>query len=83
MHASQVDSKQELPAGCAEEVAIRAASIVAVEQLKQRVHQLLLLQTTQPAVHLASVHLDWWLWGEGERMRASHPPHHRTRTIYY
>lgn len=30
-----------------------------------------------------SVQLDWWLWEQGEAKRASHPPHHRTLTIYY
>eukprot|EP00879_Flechtneria_rotunda_P010953 GHRR01011445.1.p1 GENE.GHRR01011445.1~~GHRR01011445.1.p1 ORF type:complete len:355 (+),score=124.50 GHRR01011445.1:793-1857(+) len=38
---------------------------------------------TQPSKQLLSIQLDWWLWEEGERMRAEHPPHHRTWTIYY
>ncbi len=32
---------------------------------------------------LLSIHLDWWLWGVGEKARSEHPPHHRTLTIYY
>lgn len=32
---------------------------------------------------LTSIQLDWWLWGQGERLRHQHPPHHRTWTIYY
>ena len=31
----------------------------------------------------AAVHLDWWLWEQGERRRAQDAPHHRTLTIYY
>lgn len=30
-----------------------------------------------------SVQLDWWLWEQGEKKRASDPPHHRTLTTYY
>lgn len=32
---------------------------------------------------LLAIHVDWWLWGEGEKQRAVHPPHHRTRTVNY
>eukprot|EP00775_Hariotina_reticulata_P004050 gene4050-4297_t len=39
-------------------------------------------QLTHPP-SLLSIQLDWWLWHEGEKMRAQHPPHHRTWTIYY
>jgi len=100
--AAFVDSKQELAAGCPEESAIRAASIVAVERLKERVNGRLAQQEAAAAhqagagrgaapaaggegggEQLLSIHLDWWLWNEGERMREQHPPHHRTRTIYY
>ena len=30
-----------------------------------------------------AVHLDWWLWEQGERRRRSDPPHHRTHTTFY
>jgi hypothetical protein len=30
-----------------------------------------------------AVQIDWWLWHQGEKSRHSHPPHHRTMTIFY
>lgn len=88
----QVDSGQELACGSTEEVEIRAASILAVEQLKQAANKLLQAQHQQDlqqgsssstdAFQLLSIQLDWWLWQEGERQRTEHP-HHKTWTIYY
>ncbi|KAF6259077.1 hypothetical protein COO60DRAFT_1270304 [Scenedesmus sp. NREL 46B-D3] len=74
----QVEGMQELASGSEAEIELRAASIVAVELLKDAANAQLL----QPP-QLLSIQLDWWLWHEGERMRAQHPPHHRTMTIYY
>uniref|UniRef100_A0A383VZK3 Queuosine 5'-phosphate N-glycosylase/hydrolase n=1 Tax=Tetradesmus obliquus TaxID=3088 RepID=A0A383VZK3_TETOB len=104
----QVEAKQEVASGSEAEVELRAASIVAVEllkdaanaQLQQRQQQGEQQQQQQQqqqqrdaaskeqqpaegAPQLLSIQLDWWLWSEGERMRTQHPPHHRTRTIYY
>lgn len=94
-HTPQVHSGKELPSGSEEEVEIRAASIMAVEQLKHAANKLLQQrheQTQQQedgdeggersAFQLLSIQLDWWLWAEGERMRSEHP-HHKTWTIYY
>lgn len=84
----QVDSGQEIPSGSEEELEIRAASIVAVEQLKDAANKLLQVQHqaedsgSAEASQLLSIQLDWWLWQEGERMRSDHP-HHKTWTIYY
>lgn len=75
----QVDARLEIAAGSSAEVEIRAASIVAVELLKNAANSKL-QQQQQP---LLSIQLDWWLWAEGERMRAQHPPHHRVWTVYY
>lgn len=79
--ALQVDAGQELHSGSEEEVEIRAASILAVEQLKAAANKLLTAKksTTEP---LLSIQLDWWLWEEGERTR-NDDTHHRAWTIYY
>lgn len=83
-----MDSGQEIPSGSEEELEIRAASILAVEQLKDAANKLLQAQHqaedngTAEAFQLLSIQLDWWLWQEGERMRSEHP-HHKTWTIYY
>jgi hypothetical protein len=66
-------------------VEIRAASIVAVELLKQAANALLLLGDAAPQqarAPLVSIELDVWLWEAGERMR-SQMPHHKTLTVYY
>jgi hypothetical protein len=73
-----VDGGTELPSGSEEEVEIRAASILAVEQLKQAANA----QLAGAQQQLLSIQLDWWLWHEGEKRR-SEQTHHRTRTIYY
>ena len=78
--AAAVDARQELAAGSAEELEIRAATVVAIERLRAAVtakHGV-----ADPAA-LCSVALDWMLWERGERARQQHRPHHRTLTIYY
>lgn len=77
--AATVDGRQELPAGCEEEIEIRGVSIQAVECLRQK------LSDMQPdfAEKPNSVVLDWCLWEIGEAARKTSPPHHRTRTIFY
>eukprot|EP00878_Enallax_costatus_P037811 GHUV01042832.1.p1 GENE.GHUV01042832.1~~GHUV01042832.1.p1 ORF type:complete len:101 (-),score=36.21 GHUV01042832.1:415-717(-) len=82
----QVANQQEIAAGAESEIEIRAASVVAVELLKDAANTKLQQQRGQQGeqqANLLSIQLDWWLWHEGERMRKEHPPHHRTRTIYY
>mmetsp|Transcript_160 Transcript_160/g.265 ORF Transcript_160/g.265 Transcript_160/m.265 type:complete len:323 (+) Transcript_160:123-1091(+) len=75
----KVAAGEEIYPGSEEEVEIRAATIVAVHQLRG------LLQARLPpgSPPLLSVCLDWWLWEQGEKKRTEHPLHHRTRTIYY
>ena len=117
----QVSCRQEVAAGSEEEVEIRAASIVAVERIKEAIHARWglaqggleggpttetpaagvaaagesegiataagpcgVVQRPRPGLRLPlTIQLDWWLWEQGEKSRASHPPHHRTLTIYY
>lgn len=77
----QVDAGQELQSGSEEEVEIRAASILAVEQLKDAAEKLLTAKDSTTEL-LLSIQLDWWLWQEGERTR-NDDTHHKTWTIYY
>jgi hypothetical protein len=65
----------QVPAGSRYEVEIRAATIWAVEELRQ-----LLVQLGHP---LPAYRLDWTLWQFGQELPASTEPYHRTRTIYY
>jgi hypothetical protein len=71
----------QLTPGSEEEVEIRAATVVAVERMRQAIEA----RHSQGGGdgYVLSVTLDWWLWERGERTRASDPPHHRTLTIYY
>lgn len=65
----------EIPAGSPEELEIRAATIWAVEYLRQAL-----------AGHgraLDAYQIDWLLWGAGQELPAGALPYHRTRTIYY
>lgn len=83
-----MDQQQELPAGSEEELEIRGCSIEAVERLRAAVEALnrdaaAAAEGTQPPAPLLSIQLDWWLWHQGEQARDTHPPHHRTWTIYY
>jgi hypothetical protein len=71
--AAAVDGKQELPAGVAMEVEIRAFTVVAVERLREALNE--------PG--LLSIKLDWALWEIGEQSIDASPPHHRCRTIFY
>ena len=73
--AAAVDTKQVIPFGSAEEVELRAATVVAVEQLQQS------LQTHGRSLLVLEV--DWLLWQWGEAIKDTILPHHRTLTIYY
>ncbi len=77
---SQVDSLQELPAGCEEETEIRACTVQAVEHIRAALEERCSRESC-PAPH--SVQLDWFLWEQGERQRTKGPPHHRTVTTFY
>ncbi|CAL5226824.1 g9687 [Coccomyxa viridis] len=78
--ASRVDSLQELPAGCQEEVEIRACTIQALDNIKAALKGRCGRESC-PLPH--SVQLDWFLWEQGERQRTNSPPHHRTVTTFY
>uniref|UniRef100_A0A7S3VJW6 Queuosine 5'-phosphate N-glycosylase/hydrolase n=1 Tax=Dunaliella tertiolecta TaxID=3047 RepID=A0A7S3VJW6_DUNTE len=79
---SKIGAGQELPAGGEEELEIRAATITAVEDLKDALSKSGRCQAVGAAVPI-TIQLDWFLWEVGEREREAHPPAHHTLTIYY
>lgn len=72
---SLLDQKQEIPAGSAEEVEIRAATIWGVEEIHQQLAGL--------GHHWDAYRIDWALWEMGQHLPAGVRPYHRTRTIAY
>eukprot|EP01012_Entosiphon_sulcatum_P041562 TRINITY_DN55419_c0_g1_i1.p1 TRINITY_DN55419_c0_g1~~TRINITY_DN55419_c0_g1_i1.p1 ORF type:complete len:330 (-),score=57.11 TRINITY_DN55419_c0_g1_i1:86-1051(-) len=73
--AAKVDAKEEIPAGSEQEIEIRAATVVAVERLRDAL--------AKRGQTITAVEVDWILWGRGEAQRDSIKPHHRTLTIFY
>ena len=73
--AQLLDARDEIPAGSAFEVEIRAATVWAVEALRQAL--------LRHGLRLPAYQLDWTLWQLGQELPASTRPYHRTRTIYY
>lgn len=73
--AALVDARLELSCGSPEEVEIRAATVLAVEQLRQTL--------LDRGVSLLTIEVDWLLWQMGEESKERIKPHHRTRTIFY
>ncbi len=72
--AESVDRQREIERDSDEEIEIRAATIQAVERMRQT--------TLQSGIRSEAWRLDWYLW------HLSHDPavranHHRTRTVYY
>lgn len=72
--AGRVDGLVELAPGSPEEVEIRAATVVAVEALRQAL--------LARGVRLPAYALDWYLWELGQQGGWRHP-YHRTRTVFY
>jgi len=73
--AARVDRREELEPGSPEEVEIRAATLRAVEALKEELHQ--------RGRRLMSAQIDQRLWILGQRDEYRRRPYHRCRTIYY
>lgn len=72
--AEAVDSQRLLPAGCSEEVEIRAATIWGVELLRRSL--------VDKGIGLRAFELDWHLWTLGQELSLAHP-FHRTLTAAY
>ena len=75
---AKVEGGVELAPGGAEEVEIRAATVVAVERVRGVLKAL-------HGAEVTAVELDWLLWNEGEVESANGklPKHHRTRSVFY
>jgi hypothetical protein len=71
----RVDQKVPLEAGGAEEVEIRANTIVAVDRIRQALSGL--------GKEVRAFELDWILWNLGQEERFKGKPYHRTITIFY
>jgi hypothetical protein len=73
--APLVDTGRQLDPGSEYEIELRAATIQAVERLRDR-----LAAQGRP---LTALEIDWYLWQQAEARREQFKPHHRTLTIYY
>jgi len=73
--ADLIQNLVHIPAGSPEEVEIRAATICAVEMLRQKL--------TNQGCRVNSPQLDNWLWYLGQEDAYRALPYHRTRTIFY
>jgi Potential Queuosine, Q, salvage protein family len=91
--ADKVDALVELAAGSSEECSIRAATVLAVDYVVQKLNSARTKEEEDPRPSLAAadpkkdawtaVEADWVLWQIGESRIASMRPHHRVRTTFY
>lgn len=73
--ARLVDSRTILAAGCAEEVEIRANTVVAVEMIRQA--------ASESGCRLRPFEIDGILWQMGQEDKYRSLPYHRTKTVFY
>jgi hypothetical protein len=73
--AEKVDSYTEIPQGSREEIEIRAATVWALENMKET------LSEKHPEVTTRA--LDDHLWHMGQVKHLDEKPYHRTKTVYY
>ena len=78
--ASIVDEKVEITAGSYDEISIRAATVVAVQDLVEHLNK-----DATDGDRFTAVAVDWYLWQVGEKMQqdGALKPFHRVRTHYY
>lgn len=93
--ARKVDQQTELLAGSTEEISIRAATVVAVEELVKLLNESrdeigrsapINGDHSSCAMHsFTDVNVDWYLWQVGERMHQEGlmKPFHKVRTHFY
>lgn len=72
----KVLNREEILFGSEEESEIRAATVIAVELIRDRLKE-------KKNVKLLAVEIDWLLWNWGEVVKEEIKPHHRTLTIFY
>lgn len=73
--AAAIDRGEPLPAGCAAEVEIRAATVLAAERLR--------LALAERAPEVTALVVDQILWRAAVARQDALPPFHRTRTTAY
>ena len=73
--AHKVDAQVELAAGSADEIEIRAATLWAVEFLRE--------ELAARGRTLWSVQVDWILWDASQGKFKGMKPYHHVRTVYY
>lgn len=73
--ALRVDKKQQLRSGSPEEIEIRGATILAVEEIRRELDLV--------GQRMTSADVDNILWTEAVRRGTAMNPHHRTRTTNY
>ncbi len=71
----RIARRELIPAGSAEEIEIRAATLWAVEALRVALARLGRERTASD--------IDWLLWQAGQELPADAEPYHRTLTVYY
>jgi hypothetical protein len=71
----KLQNMELIPSGSAEEIEIRAATIVAVEQIAE--------ETSRNHVELPDYAIDWYLWALGQQDDIDRLPYHRTPTAAY
>jgi hypothetical protein len=71
----QVDQRILIPPGSEEEVEIRAATIWAIELLRQ--------ELSVRGRIVTAMELDWLLWQRSQVLPADMKPYHLTRTVFY
>ncbi len=84
--SAAVNSKTELAPGSAQEVEIRAATVVVVERLRDAFNARIRADPKSDEEgkrELTAVELDWYLWQLGERAKDAIAPHHRVNTVFY
>ena len=72
----KVLQKETIASGSELECEIRAATIHAVERIKQELE-------TEHNIRLLVIQIDWILWQLGEEKKEVLHPHHRVHSIYY
>jgi hypothetical protein len=73
--AALVDNYTPIAPGSVEEVEIRAATVQAVERMRQ--------YFSQKHQTISAFKLDWWLWTLGQEDAVREKPYHRTRSVFY
>ena len=95
--AEKVDNQIQLEVGGADEVSIRAGTVVAVEKMVELVMKHLIdiaevdaSEESKNNLHslledVSAVTIDWYLWQRGEKEDRLNllRPHHRVRTTFY